>query len=404
VSAFAGTIAILVGLLGLAVLIAIGAERLRIPSAVALVAFGAGTAAIHTVVLPFSFGDALLIVFLPPLIFEAAWAVDLAALRRVALQVVLLAVPGVVLVAGLIGGGIALTGQLPLVSAILFGAIVSATDPVAVIAIFRRLNVPPDLLAMVEGESIANDGVAIVLYGIALDFASGGTPPLVQECLTAVLAIAGGIAIGVAGAYIVAFVIGRTQTAAIEVTATVVLAFLTYIAAVSLSLSGVFATAAAGVTLRALQSKTQMTSHAGDVDAFWTTIAFVANAMVFLVTGLTLQPQRVLHEPLLVVVAIGVVLVSRALLTVLVVRARRARWTVFLAGIRGGLCLALVLALPSDLPHRAELVDAVFGVVLFTIVVQGLTLEPLLARLGVQSGIGGPSLSSYVARGDGGSG
>jgi CPA1 family monovalent cation:H+ antiporter len=397
VSAFAETTAILVGLLGLAVLIAMGAERLRIPSAVALVAFGAGTAAIHTVALPFSFGDALLIVFLPPLIFEAAWAVDLTSLRRVAVQVVLLALPGVVLVAGLIGGGIALTGQLPLASAVLFGAIVSATDPVAVIAIFRRLNVSPDLLAMVEGESIANDGVAIVLYGIALDFASGATSPVAQECALAVVAIVGGVAIGVALAYVVAFVIGRTQTAAIEVTATVVLAFLAYIAAVSLSLSGVFATAAAGVTLRALQRSTQMTSHAGDVDAFWTTIAFIANAMVFLVTGLTLQPQRIMHEPVLVVVAIGVVLGSRALLTLLVVRTRGARWTVFLAGIRGGLCLALVLALPSDLPHRAELVDAVFGVVLFTLVVQGLTLEPLLARFGVAadySGSGGPSLSS----------
>ncbi len=396
-SAFAETTAILVGLLGLAVLIAMGAERLRIPSAVALVAFGAGTAAIHTVALPFSFGDALLIVFLPPLIFEAAWAVDLTSLRRVAVQVVLLALPGVVLVAGLIGGGIALTGQLPLASAVLFGAIVSATDPVAVIAIFRRLNVSPDLLAMVEGESIANDGVAIVLYGIALDFASGATSPVAQECALAVVAIVGGVAIGVALAYVVAFVIGRTQTAAIEVTATVVLAFLAYIAAVSLSLSGVFATAAAGVTLRALQRSTQMTSHAGDVDAFWTTIAFIANAMVFLVTGLTLQPQRIMHEPVLVVVAIGVVLGSRALLTLLVVRTRGARWTVFLAGIRGGLCLALVLALPSDLPHRAELVDAVFGVVLFTLVVQGLTLEPLLARFGVAadySGSGGPSLSS----------
>jgi CPA1 family monovalent cation:H+ antiporter len=394
VSGIAGTAGVLVGLLGVAVLIALAAERLRVPSAVALVAFGAGTAAIHPVDLPFRFGDALLFVFLPPLIFEAAWTIDPAALRRVGLRVTLLAVPGVVLVAGLIGAGIALTGQLPLAAAVLFGAIVSATDPVAVIAIFRRLGVPGDLLMIVEGESIANDGVAIVLYGIALDFAMGTNASVLWAAAHALLAIAGGIALGFALAQLVAMVMGRTMTAAIEVTATVVLAFLSYVAADALGLSGVFATAAAGITLRAVQRALPIANHAGEVDSFWTTIAFIANALVFLVTGLTLQPQRVLHEPMLALVAIVVVIASRAILTLLVIRSWPWRWTVLLAGIRGGLCLALALALPPDLAHRAEIIDAVFGVVLFTLIVQGLTLEPLLARVGGQSWSGGPSLSS----------
>ena len=173
VTGVAGTTAILVGLLGVAVLVALVAERLRVPGAVALVAFGAGTASIYPIALPFHFGDTLLFIFLPPLIFEAAWSIDPAALRRSAGRIALLALPGVVLVAGTIGFGIALTGQLPLAPAIVLGAIVSATDPVAVIAIFRRLDVPIDLLTLVEGESIANDGVAIVLYGIALTFAIG---------------------------------------------------------------------------------------------------------------------------------------------------------------------------------------------------------------------------------------
>src|ERR1700723_20217 len=128
VTGVAGTAALLVGLLGVAVLVALAAERLRVPGAVALVAFGAGTAAIHPVALPFHFGDALLFIFLPPLIFEAAWAIDPGALRRTAGRIALLALPGVVLVAGATGFGIALSGQLPLVPAILLGAIVSATD------------------------------------------------------------------------------------------------------------------------------------------------------------------------------------------------------------------------------------------------------------------------------------
>ena len=305
VTGIAGTAAVLVGLLGVAVLVALVAERIRVPSAVALVAFGAGTAAIHPVPLPFHFGDALLFIFLPPLIFEAAWAIDPAALRRTALRIVLLALPGVVLVAGSIGFGIALTGQLPLASAIVLGAIVSATDPVAVIGIFRRLHVPVDLLTIVEGESIANDGVAIVLYAIALAFAAGGAVTSLPAAIAhAIVAIAGGVAIGVAGAFVVAFVMGRTRSGPLEIAATVVLAFLTYLSADALHCSGVFATAAAGIALRAFAHIAPVTDHADDVDTFWNAIAFIVNAMVFLATGLVMQVGRIGDHPLLVVVAI----------------------------------------------------------------------------------------------------
>jgi CPA1 family monovalent cation:H+ antiporter len=394
VTGIAGTTAVLVGLLGVAVLIALGAERLRVPSAVALVAFGAGTAAIHPIPLPFHFGDALLFVFLPPLIFEAAWAIDPASLRRTAARIVLLALPGVVLVAGTIGFGIALAGQLPLAPAILLGAIVSATDPVAVIAIFRRLNVPVDLLTMVEGESIANDGVAIVLYAIALSFASGVPDSLAWESLHAVLAIAGGCAIGVAGAFVVAFVMGRTSSGQLEITATVVLAFLAYLSADALHCSGVFSTAAAGIALRAFARIGPVTDHSDEVDAFWSTIAFIANAMVFLAAGLVLQIGQIGNRPMLVLVAIAAVVASRILLASLVIRSWAWRVTVVFAGMRGALSLALALALPPALPYRTEIIEAVFGVVLFTLVVQGIALEPLLERLGFHSGSGGPSLSS----------
>jgi CPA1 family monovalent cation:H+ antiporter len=395
VTGIAGTTAVLVGLLGIAVLVALVAERLRVPSAVALVAFGAGTAAIHPVALPFHFSEALLFVFLPPLIFEAAWNIDPAALRRTAVRIALLAVPGVVLVAGTIGFGIALTGQLPLASAIVLGAIVSATDPVAVIAIFRRLHVPGDLMTLVEGESIANDGVAIVVYVLAVGFASGDvSDALPVALLHAVLAIAGGIAIGVACAFVVALVMGRTRSGPLEITATVVLAFLAYLSADAVHVSGVFATAAAGISLRAFARISPVTDNADDVDAFWSAIAFIVNALVFLATGLVLQIGRIAAHPLLVAAAIVVVVASRVMLTALVIRPMTWRITVVFAGIRGGLSLALALALPATLPYRDQIVDAVFAVVLFTLIVQGIALEPLLERLGFHKGSGGPSLSS----------
>jgi CPA1 family monovalent cation:H+ antiporter len=395
VTGVAGAATILVGLLGVALLVALVAERLRVPSAVALVAFGAGTAAIHPVALPFHFGDTLLFIFLPPLIFEAAWSIDPAALRRTALRIALLALPGVVLVAGTIGFGIALSGQLPLASAVVLGAIVSATDPVAVIATFRRLHVPVDLLTIVEGESIANDGVAIVLYALALAFASGGAGGSItlasEQALTAIV---GGIVIGVACAFVVAFVMGRTRTGPLEISATVVLAFLAYLGADALHCSGVFATAAAGIALRGFAHIAPVTENADDVDTFWSTIAFIVNALVFLATGLVLQVARIAQHPLLVAVAIIAAVLSRVVLAGLIIRPATWRITVVFAGMRGGLSLALALALPPALPFRDEIVDAVFGVVLFTLIVQGIALEPLLRRLGFQSGSGGPSLSS----------
>lgn len=384
------TTAILVGLLGVAVLVALAAERLRVPGAVALVAFGAGTASIYPVALPFHFGDTLLFIFLPPLIFEAAWSIDPAALRRTAARIALLALPGVVLVAGTIGFGIALSGQLPLASAIVLGAIVSATDPVAVIGIFRRLHVPIDLLTIVEGESIANDGAAIVLYAVALSFAAGSVEDsVVAASLRAVVAIAGGCAIGVACAAVVAFVMGRTRSGPLEITATIVLAFLAYLSADALRCSGVFATAAAGIALRAFAHVGPVTDNADDVDTFWSTIAFIVNALVFLATGLVLQIGRIVSHPLLVVVAIVTVIVSRVVLAALIIRPMTWRVTVVLAGMRGGLSLALALALPQSLPYREEILDAVFGVVLFTLIVQGVALEPVLQRLGFHSSSGG---------------
>ncbi len=395
VTGIAGETALLVGLLGIAVLIALAAERLRIPSAVALVAFGAGTAAVYPVALPFHFGDALLFVFLPPLIFEAAWTIDPASLRRTAVRIALLAFPGVLLVAGSIGAGIALTGALPLASAIVVGAIVSATDPVAVIAIFRRLHVPPDLLTIVEGESIANDGVAIVLYTVALAYATGGAAgSLSAAALHALAAIVGGCAIGVACAFVVAFVMGRTRSGPLEISATVVLAFLAYACAGAAQCSGVFATAAAGIALRGFAHVAPVTDNADDVDTFWSAIAFIVNAMVFLASGLVMRVGPLAQHPLLVLVAIAAAVLSRIVLAALVIRPRAWSITVVFAGIRGGVALALALALPPALPYRDEIVDAVFGVVLFTLLVQGITLEPLLARFGLQSGSGGPSLSS----------
>ncbi len=376
-------------LMGVAVVVAIVAERIRLPAAVALVGFGAILSSSAPIELPFSFGPALLFVFLPPLIFEAAWNLDHGALRRTAWAIAILALPGVLLTAGVIGAGLSLSGQLPFVAAFMLGTIVSATDPVAVIAVFRRLNVPVELVTLVEGESIANDGVALALYGIALAFAQTTAGPDIWTIAAAAAAgVLGGTLIGVASAAVVAVAIRGARERTVELTATIVLAFGAYGCATSLGWSGVFASAAAGITLRALRGFALTAQAPEDIDAFWEVIAFVANAFVFLATGLVLQLPRMLHEPVLVLVAIGAVVASRALLAFGVlafptIGLRTPGWrsTVFAAGMRGALSLALALGLPPDFAHRAEIVDATFAIVLVTLVVQGATIEPFIRRL-----------------------
>jgi CPA1 family monovalent cation:H+ antiporter len=376
-------------LLGAAVLVAIVAERIHLPAAVALVGFGSIVSSAAPVDLPFTFGPALLFIFLPPLIFEAAWNLDGGALRRAAWSIAVLAVPGVLVTTGVIAFGLGAGGQLPWLAAFTFGTIVSATDPVGVIAIFRRLNVPVDLVTLVEGESIANDGVAIALYGIALTLAqASATIDIWGVSWQALIGVVGGLGIGAAAAAVIGLAIRGARDRSVELTATIVLAFSAYGLASSLQFSGVFASAAAGVTLRAMRGFALTAQAPEDIDRFWEVIAFVANAVVFLATGLLLQIPRILHEPLLVLAAITVVFASRAMLAfgvlpLLGIGPLHAGWreTVFFAGMRGALSLALVLGLPANFPHRGEIVDATFAIVLVTLVLQGAVIEAVLRRL-----------------------
>jgi monovalent cation:H+ antiporter, CPA1 family len=365
-------------LLGAAVLVAILAERVRVPAAVALVAIGA----IVPIAPPFHFGDALLFVFLPPLIFEAAWNLDLGELRRTAVRVALLAVLGTLATAGIVAGGLVLANALPFASALLFGAIVAATDPVAVVAAFRHVNVPERLRTVVEAESLSNDGVALVLFGFALALASGQSVSLGADVALGVLEVAGGVAIGVLAGVLCSGVLRATNASEYEITVTIVLAYLAYLAATAVHCSGIFATAAGAIALRATAARIPgAISNRDDVDRAWGALAFVANAVVFIATGLLIRPERVLHEPGLVVAAIVLVTLARVLLALLAERGRAGRITVFLAGMRGALPLALALSLPDALPFRPQIIDATFAVVLVTIVAQGAPLEVVLKRI-----------------------
>jgi len=385
------TVITVIALLGAALVVSVIAERIGFPYVVALLVLATPLEFAPAA----AFGPVLLFVFLPALIFEAAWNIDAAALKKRWSAVAVLAVPGVLLTAGLVGAGLALTHEMPFVPALLLGAILAATDPIAVIAVFRRLNVPGDLATIVEGESLFNDGAAIVLYGVVLGILNGGrAPSALAVTWTTLSGALGGAVIGLVCAAVVALVMRGTSGAQLQVVATIVAAFGSYLLADELHLSGIFAAVVVGIALRAFP-RFPTAEATVDVDAFWSVMAFLANALVFVLMGLRLEIVRIVREPRLVLLTLGLVTAARLILAygaLPLVDSRLDRgWrsVIALSGMRGALSVALVIGLPESTPFRGQLVDAVSGVVFLTLVAQGLTIGPVLSRLRFTPAFGG---------------
>lgn len=371
-------------LLGGALLVGLVAQRLRIPYSVALLAAALPLQAPH---LDEQFGPSLLFVFLPALVFEAAWNVDRAALRRRWRAVTILAIPGVLLTALFVAFGLAATRQMAFLPALVLGAILAATDPIAVIATFRRMRVPGDLAAIVEGESLFNDGVAIVLYTVTVGTLAGtGRIDVATIGEQAALVAALGAAVGFACAMLIALALARTDDVLLQVVGTIVAAYGAYLIADELHGSGVFAAVVAGIAIRAFR-RFPSPEATVEVDRFWAVLAFVATTLVFVLMGLRIEIGRIVHEPLLVLLTLAFVTAARVLVTyaglpLAGIRGDQRAWqhVIVCAGMRGALSVALALALPAEIPGRAQLIDAAFGVVVLTLVVQGLAIGPLLVR------------------------
>lgn len=354
------------------------------PVAVTLVGIAAGgmLPLTHEIALgPILFG-----ILLPALIFESAWDMDAAALRRVARIVFMLAVPGTLVTMGVVAIAANGSGAIGWSAALTIGAILAATDPIAVLALFRSLNLPADLLAIVEGESIGNDAIALVLVQLIVPFAmgtsaAGGISLAIGKFFYMALV---GIGAGIALAYVAAIVLRPRRVAVLTLPVTILLAYGSYAAATSLGASGILAVAAAGIMLRS-RVRVQPAIDAA-IDRFWDLAALVANSVVFLLLGFTLDLERIFHEPLLFVATLAGALAARALLAYGLVYfpsgSERRGWraAIGLAGLRGGLSVAMALGLPQDFPSRAAVIDAVFAVVFMTLVVQGWAIAPILRR------------------------
>jgi CPA1 family monovalent cation:H+ antiporter len=386
------------GLLFAAVAVALIARRLRLPYTVGLVLAGAALAMAHVHTgIPLT-REVIYDLILPPLLFEAALNLRWRELRRDAAPVLALAVFGTFAAAGMIAAGVCWFLAWPLPAAVLFGTLIAATDPVAVIAMFKDNQVTGRLRLLVEAESLFNDGVAAVLFTLVLTWvqAGGGAPPGVMALALNLLAtVAGGIIVGLATALLALALAGRAEDHLVESTLTALAAYGAFLLAERLGCSGILATVTAGLVIGNLElrdeGKARHITPQGRqfVLALWEFIAFIADSLVFLLVGLAVGGMRLLQPGefgLLGVIAL--VLLSRALTVYPICRCfASTRWAVPLpmqhvlwwGGLRGALGLALALSLPPVLAWRDAILAATFAVVIFSVVGQGLT-TPLLLR------------------------
>lgn len=385
-------------LLLVAAVVAILTRRLRLPYSVGLVAAGIALAAIPDIP-QISVAENLIYVgLLPPLLFEAAYNLHWDRLRRNSPLVGVLVTLGVMLSLGVTAAGMHLFAHWPWGSAFIFGALIAATDPVSVIAFFREARAHGRMLLLLEAESLLNDGTASVAFAVAVAMVTGQAVGVGSVTLLLLRSIGGGIACGFVVGSASLLLTGRTEDHLVETTFTTVAAYGSFLLAGSFGMSGVLATIAAGLTMRNFKRIDGISARGKEaVENFWDYAAFIANSMVFLLIGVQQKNEYFPAAWKAVLLAVGAVLAGRAIAvaaccglfrgSALAVSARRQAILVW-GGLRGALALALALGLPSGIPLRNEIVTVSFGVVAFSIFVQGLTTGPLLRKLGEIPGQG----------------
>jgi CPA1 family monovalent cation:H+ antiporter len=379
-------------LLLIAAVVAMLTRRLHLPYSVGLVVAGILLAVSPLAPKVLLTKDLIFTALLPPLLFEAAFYLHWSELRRNFPVIAVLATLGVVLSAGLTAAGMHYLMHWEWMSALAFGTLIAATDPISVIATFKEAKAHGRLLVLIEAESLFNDGTAAVAFGVIVAVAAGQQVGSLEILVRLLEAIGGGILCGAAVALGALFLAGRTTDHLVEITFTTVAAYGSFLLADHFGFSGVLATITAGLVMSNCTWIDAISPRGKEaVQTFWEYAAFVANSFVFLLIGVREAHQNFVAIWLAAVVAIALVTLGRAVAiypsclffarSSLRVPAKQQH-ILFWGGLRGALALALALGLSSDIPRSETIVSISFAVVAFSVFAQGLTIAPLLRKMG----------------------
>jgi CPA1 family monovalent cation:H+ antiporter len=380
-------------LLFIACIVAIITRKIGLPYSVGLVAAG-----IMLSLSGYRAGIALtpeliFTILLPPLIFEAALHLRWDQFRREAPLVLTLAFGGTLLSALVVAAGMHWLAHWSWQAALLFGALIAATDPVSVIAMMKEQETDARLRFVIESESLVNDGAAAVLFALVAAWIAGGAIDPGTVTLSLVETVGGGVACGIVVALGLLLLAGRSDDHLVETTIMMLAAYGSFLLAEKLGVSGVLATLAAGMLVGNWRSGRQLTDRGREAMVrFWDFAAFLANSVIFLLIGSREATQPIGTYLLPAAIGIALVLLGRiaAIYPIAFLFDRttlRLDWMtrhiLFWGGLRGGLAMALAMAAPAALAEHEELISVAFAVVAFSIFIQGLTMPRLLRKAGV---------------------
>ena len=342
--------------------------------------------------------DLVLYLFLPVLIFESAINLDARSLMKDIAPILVLAIPALVISTTIVGLGLWFIEDFNIIYALIFGALISATDPVAVISLFKELGAPHRLTVLVEGESLLNDATAIVLFNILLGISIWGQFGVfdfyvaVAEFLKVFF---GGLGVGIIIGIVTSELLNRIHA---NISGYLIMSIVVAYSSFAISehimhLSGVMAVVSSAITLGLLGANRIPQREKETVDETWDILALVCNSLLFLLVGLSVDVSLLFSHLDTIFVAIVLVLVARAAgIYTLVPSAvsifklpnisMREKHIMWWGGLKGGLAIAIVLSIPTTMPGRETLIYVTLGVVIFSLLVNASTVRPLMRKLG----------------------
>lgn len=349
----------------------------------------------------------ILYILLPVLIFEASVNMNTRLLFKNVVPVLALAAPGLVISTFVVGLTVKFLTPLPLGPSMLFGALISATDPVAVIGLFKELGAPKRLSILVDGESLFNDGTAIVMFNIVMKMITAGAvfglATFAQGSFDFITIFLGGVLIGAVIGYIMMrFVTLAGNDPMIEIAMSVIAAYTSFIVADRcFGLSGVMSAMGAGMVVSYygyLRFSPEVREYQKD---FWEFASFAANSFIFLLLGLTGKDLIFgIFQSGKLLIYIAVALIGCTIGRIIIVYAvlpfierlkgqekisMSYKAVMLWGGLRGALPIALAVSLPQNFPHRDLIIQLTLGVVFYTVLVQGMTIRKLIHFLGLDS-------------------